>query len=118
MVVLVLDDNLLSCTTVLDQLRRSGHTPIVAGTGPEALRAAHQHLPNLVLVNLAAHAFDPLVLIRAVRGDPALSTCRIVGFCGHLDEMRQTSARAAGCHHIITNAQAVHQLAATLANLK
>ncbi len=117
MTVLVLDDNLLSRTAILNQLRRSGHAPELASNIPEALAAATQHHPHFVLINLAATTFDPLVLIQAFRKDPHLSPCPLVGFCGHLEHARQTSAREAGCHYIITNAQALRQLAATLAML-
>ncbi len=117
MTVLVLDDNLLSRTTILNQLRVTGHAPELASNVSEALAVATQHHPDFVLINLAATTFDPLGLIRAFREDPHLRPCRLVGFCGHLEHARQTSAREAGCHYIITNAQALRQLAATLAML-
>ncbi len=118
MVVLVLDDNLLSSTTVLNQLRLSGHEPVVAKSLSEALTAAAQRRPQFLLVNLGAATFDPLAFIRAVRADSRLQTCSLVGFCGHLEHARHAQAREAGCHHIITNAQALQHLAATLATLE
>ncbi len=115
--ILVVDDNLLSSTTVLDQLQRAGHSPVVAAQLPEALFAAQQQPPDLILINLAATAFDPPNLIKAIRTDPGLRNCRVVGFCGHLEHARRASALEAGCDQVITNAVALRQLAVVLATI-
>jgi len=116
--VLVADDNLLSSTAVLDQLRRSGHSLAVVGTLREALGVAKREPPDLLLINLSVTAFDPPTLIKTFRSDPSIRNCRIVGFCGHLDHGRRTSALEAGCDQVITNAVALRQLATVLAGLQ
>lgn len=113
--VLVVDDNLLSSTAVLDQLRRAGHSSVVADALSKALAVAQEHPLDLLLVNLAAHTFDPSSLIRTIRGEPSIRHCRIVGFCGHLEHARRAAALEAGCDQVITNAVALRQLAAVLA---
>ncbi len=115
--ILVVDDNLLSSTAVLEQLRRAGHTPVVSPTLSETLRIAHDPAPDLILVNLAARAVDPPILIRTLRDMPGLRTTRIVGFCGHLEHNLRTSALTAGCDHVITNAVAFGQLGTFLGTL-
>ncbi|HET6781646.1 MAG TPA: hypothetical protein VFH67_06095 [bacterium] len=116
MFVLVFDDNLLSSASLLSQLQSTGHDAIAVNTAVEARRAVPRR-PDALLINLMARAFDPYSLIHELREDPAMQDTPIVGFCGHLDELRKKSALEAGCHHIISNAQAHKQLVATLQQL-
>lgn len=114
MQVLVVDDNLLSSTTILSQLHTGGHRPALAGTEADALRTLRDTSFDFVLINLAAHRFDPVSLISTFRKTPELKTCRIVGFCGHLEHARRKAAQEAGCDHVMTNAVALRQLTTAL----
>lgn len=116
MLVLIFDDNLLTSASLLTQLQSAGHEAIFASTVAEA-RSAVPRRPDALLINLMARAFDPPALIRQLLKDPPMHGAQIVGFCGHLDELRKAGAREAGCHHIISNAQAQKQLVATLEQL-
>lgn len=117
MLVLIFDDNLLTSASVLDQLRRSGHEAVIVGTIQEARQAVPRR-PDVVLINLMARAFDPPALIRQLRAEPAFTSGRVVGYCGHLEHTRRARALDAGCHHVISNAQALRQLNETLAKLR
>lgn len=116
MLVLIFDDNLLSSASLVTQLRSGGHEVITAGTVQEARRVVPRR-PDAIVVNLVARAFDPPALIQQLRNDPAMHGARIIGFCGHLEHLRRAKALEAGCHHIISNAQAYKQLSATLEQL-
>ena len=113
MFVLVLDDNLLSSASLRNQLERAGHRVVVV-RDPEQLPRAARGV-DAIVVNLMVRGFDPLVAIRQLR--PALRGARWIGFCGHRDVTRRSEALAAGCDHVITNAQALRQLNETLAEL-
>lgn len=116
MLVLIFDDNLLSSASLLNQLQFAGHEGIIAGTVQEARRAVPRR-PDVILMNLVARSFDPPVLIRQLRSEAAMHGAPIVGFCGHQDALRKKNAVEAGCHRVISNAQAHKQLAATLEQL-
>ena len=116
MLILIFDDNLLSSASLLSQLQSSGHEALAVSTAVEARRTVPRR-PDALLINLMARAFDPPTLIRQLLMDPAMQGAQIVGFCGHLDELRKTGARDAGCHHVISNAQAHKQLITTLEQL-
>lgn len=113
MLVVVFDDNLLSSASILNQLQSSGHEVVSASTALEARRAVPRR-PDVLLVNLTARSFDPPALISQLLREPAMQGTQVVGFCGHLDELRKKQALEAGCHHVISNAQAYKQLVATL----
>lgn len=116
MLVLIFDDNLLSSASLLNQLQSAGHDGIVAGTTQEARRSVPRR-PDVTLVNLMARSFEPPALIRQLRTEPVVRGITVVGFCGHLDQARRTKALEAGCHHVISNAQAHKQLVPTLEQL-
>jgi CheY-like chemotaxis protein len=114
--VVVFDDNLLSSASILNQLQSAGHEAIPAGTILEARQGVPRR-PDAILINLAARSFEPPALIRQLLNEPAMHGAQVIGFCGHLDEPRKTKAREAGCHHVISNAQAHKQLVVTLKQL-
>lgn len=113
MLVLLFDDNLLSSASILNQLESAGHEAMSAGTILEARQAVPRR-PDAILINLTARSFEPPALIAQLLNEPAMQGSPLFGFCGHLDELRKSKALEAGCHHIISNAQAHKQLVTTL----
>ncbi len=116
MFVLIFDDNLLSSASLLNQVQAGGHEAIIAGTVQEARHAVPRR-PDIILMNLVARSFDPPEVIRQLRSEAAMHGAPIVGFCGHEDALRKKNAIDAGCHHVISNAQAHKQLVGTLEQL-
>lgn len=115
--MLIVDDNLLTSSALVEQLRRAGHETIVAGTASQALQPTRRP-PDVVLVNLTARAFHPPALVQEFRARSALRDSQIIGFCGHLETALRAAALEAGCDQVITNAQALRQLNHTLAQLR
>lgn len=113
---MIFNDNLLSSASILNQLQSAGHEALSASTVAEARHAVPRR-PDAILINLMARSFEPPALIRQLLKEPAMHGAQVIGFCGHLDELRKTSALKAGCHHIISNAQAHKQLITTLEQL-
>jgi two-component system OmpR family response regulator len=101
--VLIVDDNLLSCTRLLAQAQAAGWQARAVGPGADALVQARQHRPDAIVVNLAAASADAALFIRALRAEPDLASVPTLGFCGHRDARRREGAAAAGCDRIVTN---------------
>jgi CheY-like chemotaxis protein len=114
--VLVVDDNLLSCTRLLHQVRHAGWSSSGCGAG-QALAGARRHRPDVIVVNLAARSHDPIELVRALKTEPDLAGIPVLGFCGHTDTSRRRAATDAGCDRVATNASVAQHLPALLADL-
>lgn len=91
-----------------------GYRPAVVGTA-EAFHAALARGPRAAIINLAAHRFDALAAVRAVKADEATRAVPLLGFCGHADTGRRDAARDAGCDAVVTNGAVVTNLAGMLA---
>lgn len=103
MFVLVVDDNLLSCTRLLARFRAAGWDARAVGVGPDALTLARQRRPDAVIVNLASPGGDAPLFVRALKGEPDLAPIPVLGFCGHRDARRREAGQAAGCERVVSN---------------
>jgi len=108
--VLILDDNLMTSSAVQSQLWTHGHTASIVASAEHALDVLRMEAPQAAIVNLAAHGFNAADAIRVLRTDAAHGRVRIIGFCGHTDQVRRTGALEAGADLVITNAQALKTL--------
>ncbi len=103
MLVLIVDDNLLSCTRLLNQLQMAGWQATAVGLGAEALTLARQRRPAAIIVNLASTVRDATLFIRTLKTEPDLAVIPVLGFCGHRETARREAAVAAGCDQIASN---------------
>lgn len=68
--VLVVDDNVDTAASLAFLFRSWGHDVIVAHDGPEALRAAAQHRPHAVLLDIGLPLMDGFEVARRLRQSP------------------------------------------------
>ncbi|MDQ7858622.1 MAG: response regulator [Armatimonadota bacterium] len=115
--VLIVDDNLLSCTRLLNQAQAAGWQARAVGPGAEALAHARQHRPDAIVVNLAAASTDPVLFLRALRAEPDLAPVPVLGFCGHRETRRREGAVAAGCNRVVANSAVASDLRAQVERL-
>ena len=59
-------------------VRQSGYSPVIAGTGAEALRLAHGERPDLILLDLMLPDMPGMDVCRAIRRDPSNEGCGVV----------------------------------------
>ncbi|MDR7485539.1 MAG: hypothetical protein QN187_09440 [Armatimonadota bacterium] len=110
MFVLIVDDNLLSCTRLLAQARAAGWQARAVGVGPEALTLARQRRPDAIVVNLAGSSREAALFIQALTAEPDLAPIPVLGFCGHRETRRREAALAAGCDRVVSNSAVVRNL--------
>jgi two-component system OmpR family response regulator len=110
--ILVVDDNLLSCTRLLSQAQASGWQAQAVGFGPEGLTQARQRRPDAIVVNLAAASSDTTLFIQALKAEPDLAAIPVLGFCGHRESRTREAALAAGCDRVVSNSMIASELPA------
>jgi len=86
--ILVVDDEPALVDVVTYNLRQAGFETVVAGDGREALRAAENHRPDLVILDLMLPELDGLTVCRALRErDPVLPVIMLTARDGELDRV-------------------------------
>ncbi len=114
--VLIVDDNLLSCTRLLQQAQVAGWT--ASGCGPsQALVAARRRRPDVIVVNLAATSYDAPHLIQEFKAEPDLAPIPLLAFCGHRDAARRQAAMDAGCDRLVSNSSVAQHLVTLVQDL-
>ena len=76
--ILVVDDMAVFREPIAAALRQKGYQTVCAGDGLEALNAAREHPPDLVLLDLAMPAMDGLAVLKAMRADPTLQEIPVI----------------------------------------
>ncbi len=117
MVVLIVDDNLLSGTRLLSQAQAAGWLASRIGPGLEALIRVREHRPDAIIVNLAATTHDAARFIQALKAEPDLESIPVLGFCGHRERPRRKAALGAGCDRVVSNESVAAHLPTLLEDL-
>ena len=76
--VLLVDDSALVRKVVGELIKRWGHELIEAQDGEEALVVAHQHKPDLILLDLRMPKKNGLEVLRELRGEEQFEETQIV----------------------------------------
>jgi PAS domain S-box-containing protein len=94
--MLVVDDNYDAAETMamLQQLR--GHDTRTAHTGPDAVTAAGEFLPQVVLLDIGLPEMDGYEVARKIRTIPGMGEAFLVALTGYSTENDREKARAAG----------------------
>ena len=100
--ILVVEDNPLNMELATDLLEAVGFIVCGAHTAEEGLRAAHELLPDLILMDLSLPGLDGLAATRALRADPATRDLTIVALTAHAMRGDDAIALGAGCDGYLT----------------
>lgn len=69
--ILVVDDSAICREPVAAALEANGYTTVCAENGREALASLHQHIPDLILLDISMPEMDGLAVLDVVRNNPA-----------------------------------------------
>jgi CheY-like chemotaxis protein len=100
--ILVVEDNQLNLELVTDLLEAAGFIVCSANTAEEALRAARELSPDLVLMDLSLPGLDGLAATRALRADLATHHLTIIALTAHAMKGDEALALGAGCDGYLT----------------
>jgi CheY-like chemotaxis protein len=80
--ILIADDNADAANTLATYLRLSGHRPVVAFDGGEALRLAADELPDVMMVDLTMPTLNGYDVARNIRAQPWGRSVRLIAVSG------------------------------------
>jgi two-component system cell cycle response regulator DivK len=83
-------------------LKHSGFRVLEASNGAEAVQAALDERPDLVLMDLALPAVDGWEATRRIKADPRTKQIPIVALTGHALSGHAQGAKAVGCDAFVT----------------
>lgn len=95
--VLVVDDAEDIADLVAILLRMTGCNAITARNGAEALAAAAEHKPDLILMDIRMPVMDGYEATRRILSIPELSRTPIIAVSAHCEDEWARRAREAGC---------------------
>src|SRR5919198_6257216 len=102
-VILLVEDFVDARDMYREYLEFSGFTVETAGDGYEAIAKAHEHNPDLVLMDLSLPGLDGWEATRRLRADPATAHLTIVALSAHALAADWERARLAGWDGFIVN---------------
>ncbi|HYW14039.1 MAG TPA: response regulator [Longimicrobium sp.] len=95
--VLVADAHEDSRTLCAMLLRHSGFTVLEAATGEEAIRLAHAHRPDAIVMGPVLRGVDGMRALEVLKQDPATASIPVVVLSSVGGDEHERRARAAGC---------------------
>ncbi|HEY1341716.1 MAG TPA: response regulator [Bryobacteraceae bacterium] len=95
--LLLAEDDEFSRDMLVRRLQRSGYEMIAAADGREAVLAARQHRPDLILMDLDMPVMDGKSAIRAIRNDPRTCDTPVIVLTAHASREDVADAADAGC---------------------
>jgi CheY-like chemotaxis protein len=95
--LLLAEDDEFSRDMLVRRLERQGFEMISAADGREALIAARQHHPDLIIMDLDMPIVDGRSAMRALKSDPHTFKIPIIVLTAHADPADVAEAVAHGC---------------------
>lgn len=115
--ILLVDDFEDATDIYSTYLRHCGYSVDCAASGPEALAAARQRRPGLILLDIRMPDMTGTEVMRMLRSDPEFRTVPIVALTAHaLDDERQ-DALSAGFDAVVAKPCLPDELLAFIENL-
>jgi DNA-binding response OmpR family regulator len=100
--VLVVDDEASVRHLLQVMLATEGYEPLLAANGAEGLQVAHEHLPDLVILDWMMPVLDGLATLQALRNDPATTHLPVVMLTARQGDNAMAQAMVHGADFYIT----------------
>lgn len=100
--ILVIDDIEDNRVILRDLLTTGGYDVIEAGTGEEGVRAAEQHVPDLILMDIQLPGLDGYAATRRIKANPTLRPIPLIAVTSYALSGDDVKAYEAGCDGYVT----------------
>jgi two-component system cell cycle response regulator DivK len=115
--ILIVEDNALNVKLFCDLLAAHGHEPQAVTDSRQALDAAHDFAPDLVITDIQLPHVTGLDLIRMMRADAQLSEVPIMAVTAYAARGDEERIRAAGAQAYVSKPISVMRFAETVDQL-
>lgn len=115
--ILIVEDNALNVKLFCDLLAAHGHEPQAVTDSRQALEAAHDFAPDLVITDIQLPHVTGLDLIRLMRADDRLSEVPIMAVTAYAARGDEERIRAAGAQAYVSKPISVMRFAETVDQL-
>jgi CheY-like chemotaxis protein len=115
--LLLVEDDEFSRDMLSRRLERQGFEMVVAADGREALQAARQHRPDLIVMDLDMPVMDGHSAIRALQNDPRTFKIPIVVLSAHSSPEDVHEAQSSGCRSFETKPIVLKRLVERIAEV-
>ena len=95
--VLIVDDEEHTRTINGAILRHSGYAVLEAATAEEGIQLAHEHLPDLILMDISLPGITGWEATRRLKAEPATEVIPVVALTGFVLPVHRERSEAAGC---------------------
>jgi CheY-like chemotaxis protein len=112
--VLVVEDNLDSAASLSELLGLWGYPVQMVHDGYQALTAARQWRPEVILLDIGLPGIDGYEVARRLRREPATTDVLMVALTGYGGEEERRRAQQAGFNHHLTKPVELESLQALL----
>jgi CheY-like chemotaxis protein/two-component sensor histidine kinase len=116
--ILIVDDNEDSVRSMAILQKRRGHETLTAFNGPDAVAAAAEFLPEVVLLDIGLPGMDGFEVARRLRAMPALAGAFLVAMSGYGSDEDRAEAKMAGFDAYMVKPVDLDRLRALLRGLK
>src|ERR1700735_2256764 len=94
--VLIVEDNDLNLKLFRDLIEAQGYSTIYTSDGMEVMDLAHQHAPDLVLMDIQLPEVSGLDIIRFLKDDPKLKSIPVIAVTAFAMKGDEEKIRASG----------------------
>ena len=115
--ILIVEDNALNIKLFCDLLAAHGHEPEAVTDSRQALEAAHEFSPDLVITDIQLPHVTGLDLIKLIRADDELSAVPIMAVTAYSARGDEERIRAAGAQAYVSKPISVVKFAETVEQL-
>jgi two-component system cell cycle response regulator DivK len=95
--ILVVEDQVDNRQILRDLLAHAGYEVVEVDNGAEALSAAAEHRPDVILMDIQLPLLDGYEATRQIKADPTLKHIPIIVVTSYALGGDETKARSAGC---------------------
>jgi len=100
MIVCAIDDLLFSIK-IKEVAKHLGVTLYFERSAERIVDTVREKQPSLVIFDLNSARLAPIAAIATIKGDPALSSIRLLGYVSHVDAATIAAAREAGVDDVL-----------------
>lgn len=94
--ILIVEDQPLNRKLVRDVLQAKGYLTIEAETGEDGVRAAHDHVPALILMDIQLPGISGIEALQRLREDPVTRIIPVIAVTASAMQQNQKEILAAG----------------------